>query len=421
MADKETNDIKENDTSLMIGDKLKVPKDLTLDFGAFYMAEPLLKGIATEGTTFFEYKAFLLILANIYQALFSEYYEIKLDSRLLAKYLGKNVDDNTELKYINLYLRQRLGNICQHFGYTLQSNENFGAGTIITDIRIEKVGFTYFSINPKILPFVKFESEYRIYTLWADDFQHFHNFRCFYFYRYLRIHSDTRRINKRSIFLSELKEIFFLDDDEYMDKKVIKNKNNVTNTLYYFNISAFEKRVLNPICNTMTLTTVMSLRTIGSDYYLKDIAFNSKINAREERYTFEWEYNIDNFLSGASNTDTNTNTIANTTTDTNTDTTTEEPYIKSKKQLLREKKVKEIIDKTEPNPQYFSGLFDIDCEKSIENKQNYYRNYEYGYKKQNQFTNFKQREMTDDDFKELEKSFYLTGVANRGITKPDTD
>lgn len=111
-------------------------------------------------------------------------------------------------------------------------------------------------------------------------------------YEYLRLHSDTRRINSRIISTREFKELFDIPKDgkgSYMQYDAKKGKD-------VFNRTNFEKKVIEPAVEMVARCEHVVLHNYGTDQKGKEILYK-KIKKNGLVQGYEVSYSINKYPS----------------------------------------------------------------------------------------------------------------------------
>jgi len=222
-----------------------------------------------------EQKALVYALASLNFTEKAEKNYVVMNKRALADAIGLKSDAD----HLSVDLYRALRNMPQNsfFEVTKADLDFYASGTFITSVIVKggdkERAVIYF--NNEYLPlFTGLSGDY--ITMWSGDIFKMTSIRSVQFYEYLRQHSDTRaEVNVRGIGVKALKEMFNLP---------------ATGTGSYvrpngqFNRTAFEKRIIDPICEDLRKCRMINLIVQPDGKYYEKV----KQGAHVLGYRFFW-------------------------------------------------------------------------------------------------------------------------------------
>ena len=200
--------------------------------------------------------------------------EIKVDKWELAKILGLECDRD----HASAVLRRAIGKMRQHSDLTFSSKDQqeWENGGFIRRTGVRK-DYAYIIFDTYYLPlFSELQHEKNYITLWADDLFQMRSERSILFYESLRLHSDTRKTNTRIYGIRDLKNMFGIPKEgkgSYMRKDG------------HFDRPAFEKKVIEPLCDDLKACKMISLHILEDGKPYRKI----KEHGRVRGYEFSWD------------------------------------------------------------------------------------------------------------------------------------
>lgn len=222
-----------------------------------------------------EYKTFTYALTNI------KWTEpcpdtIYLDKNTVATIIGLECD-TTDLSQ---HLKRAIGDMPAH-SYLRFSSKDLRSGEWINGNFVRTVAYLKNRIRIKLEPdflglFGNLEKNY--ITMWSSDIYRMHSERAIKFYELLRENSDTRiDINEGTVGIKKFKELFDIPKDgpgSYMREQ--KNGS--------FNRTNFERRVIDPVCEDLAHTDMITLLLQPNGKYYEKV----KKGGRVIGYKFFW-------------------------------------------------------------------------------------------------------------------------------------
>lgn len=219
-----------------------------------------------------EYKAFVYALANL-KFTGNNSNRLLLDKKTLAKIVGVNSD----IDHLSENLKRSIGQLPQHSFIEIddiEANDFYESGVLITSLRMYKNNAAI-TFNPDYMPM--FNNLQRDYiTMWSGDIYQMHSERSIAFYEYLRLHSDTRKINEAGMGIKKLKELFNIPKDgpgSYMREKS------------GFDRTQFERRVIDPLCEDLARCQMINLIVQPDGKYYEKVKEHGRVRGYRFHYT----------------------------------------------------------------------------------------------------------------------------------------
>lgn len=292
-----------------------------------------------------ELKAFAYVLSNLK---FKEDngHKILLDKKTMAKVVGINSD----IDHLSEDLRRSIGQLPKHSYIEFNSKDVgfYECGFVITRLTMYKNNVRIL-FNPDYMPlFSKLEKDY--ITMWSGDIFSMRSERSIEFYEKLRLETDSRMsTNHAEVGIKWFKDMFNIPKD---GKGSYMRKNG------HFDRPAFEKYVIDPLCEDLAKCKMITLVLQPNGKYYEKIKRGGRVIA----YRFDWMYSSHPRVATAS-------------------------------------EVKRIQEKVDKNPQVLKVAKDLlDGEKKVKKDT-----------KKNRFNNFNQRTYNAD---ELEKLLLTSDLIN---------
>ena len=283
-----------------------------------------------------EFKAFTFALSN-FKFTENNSNVLMLDKKQMAAVVGINYEDS---KNMSVVLKRSIGNLPKHSFVEFDDPDHdfYENGAIISKIRMykNKVWLKFDEDYMKL--FTNLEKDY--ITMWSGDIYKMKSERSIIFYEDLRLNSDTRITNSKGFGIKALKELFDIPKDgkgSYMRKDG------------HFDRPAFERYVLDPLCEDLTKCKMINLLVQEDGKYYEKV----KQGGRVLGYRFYW-------------------------------TISEHP------QVATAAEVKEIEDSIQKNPEVMKVAKDIVNGQKKEKKA-----------KKNSFADVHQREYDYEDFEKM--------------------
>lgn len=300
---------------------------------------------ARKEMTLAEQKTFVYVLTELRFTQPAETDVVYLDKKVLAQILNINVSDTDNLS-INLY--RQIKDLPKHSYVEIDEKdlELQSSGFMITAITRFK-NMIRLRFNKEYLPlFTGLSTNY--ITMWSADIFRLTSTRTVQFYEYLRQVTDTREtINNVGLGIKALKEMFGIPKD---------GKGSYMGSDGHFNRTNFEKQVIQPLCDDLSKTRMITLLLQPDGKYYEKV----KAGNRVQGYRFFWTFSAYPAVASAS-------------------------------------EVKELQDKVDSNPVILKVAKDIVAGSDQDRKQSRQQSKPTN----NKFNNFTQR---DYDFAELEKA-----------------
>lgn len=257
---------------------------------------------------------------------------VVLDRNEVAEKIGIQSDD----KHITADLKRAIGKLYVNSALEFENPKEFVNGNFITNVICNKKDQVIIIFNGLYLPlFQELDKDKKYITMWADDLFSMNTDRSIVFYEELRLHSDTRKENSKIYGVKELKDLFNIPKEAYMRKD------------NHFDRTAFEKRIIEPLCEDMKKCSMINLTMNEDGKLYKKVKSKGKVLG----YEFQW-------------------------------------VISTNPRVATAEEVKEINQ----NPETMKVAKDILKGKKKPTKK----------KTKNSFNNFEQGQYTKQDFKELE-------------------
>ena len=218
-----------------------------------------------------ESKAFVFALSQLRFTEEAKSNIVYVDKKALADVVGVHSDPD----HLSVDLNRSIGNLPKHSFIKIADKDLdlYDSGTVITRVTMLKNRVR-----------IKFEEEYlRLFTglssnyitLWANDVYQMNNERSVQFYEYLRqITSPRQEENSVLLGVKALKTMFGIPEDAYMRDKG------------GFDRANFEKRVIDPICEDLKKTRMITLLTEPDGRAYEKIRKGRRVDG----YKFYWSY-----------------------------------------------------------------------------------------------------------------------------------
>ena len=196
-----------------------------------------------------------------------------LDKKKVAKILNVNAD--TDHLSQNMY--RQIKNITKnsYITFTDVNGKEYGNGFLVSSIDVkERKGYVRLSIDSRYLQhFSQLKKDY--ITLWAEDIYKMNSERSVQFYEFLRLKTYMEN-DTNSIVLTadELKELFNMLPDAYTQESGV------------FRRDHFESKVLNPICEDLTGSKMITLLRQENGLLYKKVKEGNAVVG----YKFSWTY-----------------------------------------------------------------------------------------------------------------------------------
>lgn len=194
---------------------------------------------------------------------------IVLNKKEVAEKIGIKSDDD----HLSVVLKRAIGELHKHSELNFESNKEWANGFFITNVICNKKNQVIIVFNGMYLPlFQELDKEKNYITMWADDLFSMNTERSIIFYEDLRLNSDTRKENSKIYGIKELKEMFNIPKDAYMRKD------------NHFDRTAFEKRIINPLCEDLKKCSMINLTMNEDGKLYKKVKSKGKVLG----YEFQW-------------------------------------------------------------------------------------------------------------------------------------
>lgn len=220
-----------------------------------------------------ELKAFTYALANL-KFTESNSNKLLLDKKTLAAIVGVNSDAD----HLSENLKRSIGKLPLHSHIEIDDADLdfYESGVVVTSLRMYKKRVCI-TINPDYMPlFSNLETNYL--TMWSGDIYKMRSDRSIIFYELLRENTDSRLdVNEATIGIKKFKELFNIPESgkgSYMRKDS------------GFNRSEFEKKVIDPLCEDLSKSRMITLVVMPNGKYYEKV----KLNGRVRGYKFFWLY-----------------------------------------------------------------------------------------------------------------------------------
>ena len=225
-----------------------------------------------------EWKTFAFALSAINLAACNDN-KLSVDKQDLANAIGITSDS----RHLSQNLKRAIGELPKHSYIQIDNKDKdfYESGVVITNLKMSK-GIVTFTLNSEYMDlFTNCSSNYIL--MLSNDIYNMKTDKSPEFYEDLRLHADTRKTekepNSRLYTTKQLKDMFNLKDTDYMRAKG------------GFNRSAFEKKVLDAVCedivNSKLINLMMQQDSKGKcKFYEKVKKGNSVVG-----YRFYWTIN----------------------------------------------------------------------------------------------------------------------------------
>ncbi len=219
-----------------------------------------------------EWKTFVYALTNI-RWNDTNKRKVHLNKWSLVERLGLKSDEN----HISGDLKRAIGDLWKHS--SLEFNAKDGSwenGCFITRVRVYRDYVLIVFEEDYMALFEELDKEKNYITLWSEDLFKMTSERSILFYESLRLHSDTRKTNTRIYGVKDLKTLFDIPKDgkgSYMRKDG------------HFDRTAFEKFVINPLCDDLAKCEMIKLNILEDGKPYRKI----KEHGRVRGYEFSWD------------------------------------------------------------------------------------------------------------------------------------
>ena len=221
-----------------------------------------------------EWKVFALALTHIkWNEEGRDRNVVTLDKREIAEKLGLQSD----MDHLSQDLKRAIGKLPNHSFLEFENGNGWSNGNFITLISCNQKNIVKIKFEEAYLPLFQELNKTKNYiTMWAEDLFSMNSERSIIFYEELRLHSDTSKENSKIYGIKELKEMFNIPK-EGKGSYLRKDK--------HFDRPAFEKRIIEPLCEDMKKCSMVNL-TAGEDgkLYTKIKSKSGKVLG----YEFQW-------------------------------------------------------------------------------------------------------------------------------------
>jgi len=221
-----------------------------------------------------EWKAFALALTHIkWNEDSKEKNVVTLDKKEVAEKIGLKSDED----HLSQDLKRAIGKLPNHSFLEFESGNGWSNGNFITLISCSQKNIVKIKFEEAYLPLFQELNKTKNYiTMWAEDLFSMNSERSIIFYEELRLHSDTSKENSKIYGIKELKEMFNIPK-EGKGSYLRKDK--------HFDRTAFEKRIIDPLCEEMKKCSMVNL-TASEDgkLYTKIKSKSGKVLG----YEFQW-------------------------------------------------------------------------------------------------------------------------------------
>lgn len=173
---------------------------------------------------------------------------LRLDKWKLVEILGIESDAN----HVSENLRRDIGKLPQHSFIEIIDKDKgiWENGNFVERIACYK-DYVRLVLSPYYMPLFQDLNKDRNYiTLWAEDLFAMTSERSILFYEDLRLHSDTTKMNTRRYGVKDLKNMFGIPKD---------GKGSYMRTDGHFDRPAFEKKVIEPLCDDLEKCAMINL------------------------------------------------------------------------------------------------------------------------------------------------------------------
>ncbi len=199
---------------------------------------------------------------------------VKVDKHKLAEIIGIGGDSD----HFSVNLRRSISGLKRHSGLSFSSKdkENWEDGDFIRRIGV-RGDLAYVVFDDYYLPlFSDLQHEKQYITLWAEDLFQMRSERTVLFYESLRLHSDTRKTNTRVYSIRDMKQMFEIPKE---------GKGSYMRANGHFDRSAFEKRIIEPLCEDLKKCKMIKLHILEDGRPWRKI----KEHGRVRGYEFSWD------------------------------------------------------------------------------------------------------------------------------------
>ena len=208
-----------------------------------------------------------VIISNAEEQLINK--AVVLSKKEVAEKIGLVADDD----HLSINLKRTIGDLWKHSELKFENNKEWANGTFITNVICNKKNQVIIVFNGMYLPlFQELDKEKNYITMWADDLFSMNTDRSIIFYEELRLHSDTSKENSKIYGVKELKDLFNIPKEAYMRKD------------NHFDRTAFEKRIIEPLCEDMKKCSMISLTMNDDGKLYKKVKSKGKVLG----YEFQW-------------------------------------------------------------------------------------------------------------------------------------
>lgn len=243
---------------------------------------------AKDGMTMQEKKLMAIYLSKLEWKNLNNSREIWVEKSEIIKLLGSSIDYTDQ----SAYLRKLAQGMVHHSELHFQGEDvNEWEDIPLFTNRKSTKGLLMIKLNEDAMKLLEgLKCEY--ITLFLKDILMFDSnidgSRAFTLYEFLRLHSDTRRMNTRLLTTKEIKELFDIPKDgkgSYMHYDAKKGKD-------VFDRHNFEKRVLDPVVAMLDRCDHVVLHNYGKDEKGKTILYKKlKKNGIIQGYEFTYTIN----------------------------------------------------------------------------------------------------------------------------------
>lgn len=194
---------------------------------------------------------------------------VVLNKKEVAEKIGLVADE----AHLSINLRRTIGDLWKHSELKFENNKEWANGTFITNVICNQKNQVIIVFNGMYLPlFQELDKEKNYITMWADDLFSMNTDRSIIFYEELRLHSDTSKENSKIYGVKELKDLFNIPKEAYLRKD------------NHFDRTAFEKRIIEPLCEDMKKCSMINLSMNEDGKLYKKIKSKGKVLG----YEFQW-------------------------------------------------------------------------------------------------------------------------------------
>lgn len=268
-----------NDVDKVFGDDYEVPGQMSLwdvmddhDKSSDLIAVSKVFAAAIKQMNLKEWKTFVYALTHI-KWTESNRRILHLDKWKLVELLGIKSDPD----HVTEHLRRAIGDLPIHsFIQIVDKDRGFWEnGMVVTRLRCYK-NYVLVALEEAYLPLFQELQKGGYITLWASDLFQMTSERSILFYESLRLHSDTRKTNVRTYGVKDLKTMFGIPKD---GKGAYMRKDG------HFDRPAFEKRVIQPLCDDLAKCQMLQLHILEDGKPWRKVHYHGRVVG----YEFSWD------------------------------------------------------------------------------------------------------------------------------------